>query len=328
MEESYHKIGEAGPDHRSGFAAIIGKPNAGKSTLLNALVGEKIAIVSDKPQTTRDRITGIVSADDYQVVFVDTPGVIVPTDRFNEALMFRVREALESLDVLIHLVDTTDREPANERLEELLAGTRVPARFLVMNKTDQLRKVEGVDVVAETAKRLGLEPEHYTQMFAISALTGEGVPELLAATVARLRVGPRYYDPEQLSDRDERFLVAEIVREKVFTNLGAEVPYAIFCETEEFEEKPTKDFIRVTIYVERESQKGIVIGDGGAMLKRIGQEARVDIEQLTGRGAYLELWVKVRKNWRKKEFDLNQFGFKARGKNSDAKAQRRKEKRK
>ncbi len=324
MEESLHKIGEVGPEHRSGFAAILGKPNAGKSTLLNALVGEKIAIVSDKPQTTRDRITGIVSTDDYQVVFVDTPGVIVPTDRFNEALMFRVREALESLDVLIHLVDATDREPANERLEELLAGVRVPSRFLVMNKTDQLRQIDGVDVVMETALRLGLDPERYTQMFAISALTGDGVPALMEATVARLNPGPRYYDPEQLSDRDERFLVAEIVREKVFTNLGDEVPYAIFTETEEFTERPTKDFIRVTIYVERESQKGIVIGDGGAMLKRIGQEARVDIEQLTGRGAYLELWVKVRKNWRKTDFDLNNFGFKAKSKKSDAKTQKRK----
>lgn len=288
------------PEHRSGFVAILGKPNAGKSTLLNALVGEKIAIVSDKPQTTRDRITGIVSGDGYQVVFVDTPGVIVPRDRFNEALMFRVTEALESVDVLYHIVDATDREPPNERLAGLLASVRSPARFLVVNKCD---RVQGDTVPPD------IDPQAYTETHRVSALTGAGVPQLLAATVARLRPGPQFYDPEQLSDRDERFLVAEIVREKVFHHLGAEVPYAVFTETETFEERPGKDFISVKIYVERESQKGIVIGDRGAMLKRIGQEARVEIEQLTGRPAYLELWVKVRHNWRRTEFDLDNFGF-------------------
>ena len=156
----------------------------------------------------------------------------------------------------------------------------------------------------------GVDPRDYDEVVEVSALTGAGLPDLVTRTVARLNPGPMYYDADQLTDRDERFVAAEIVREQVFLHLGAELPYAVFTEVETFEERPDKDFIRVVIHVERESQKGMVIGEGGRVLKSVGQEARLEIEDITGRPAYLELWVKVRKNWRKREFDLNNFGFK------------------
>ncbi|MCX7717665.1 MAG: GTPase Era [Candidatus Sumerlaeaceae bacterium] len=292
---------------RSGYAAILGKPNAGKSTLMNALVGMKIAIVSDKPQTTRDRIGGILTGDDYQIVFVDTPGVIVPRDRLNESLMARAEEAIEHVDVLLHLVDATDREPPNERLTALLARARPRARLLVVNKTDLL--------APEHRDRLppGLDSADYAATVRVSALQRAGLDRLIAEIVSHLPAGPLYYDPDQLSDRDERFFAAEAVREKVFLYLQQEVPYAVYTEVDAFEERPQKDFIRIIIYVEHESQKGIVIGEGGRTLKQIGREARQEIEALTGRPAYLELWVKVRKNWRRREPDLVRFGFKKPG---------------
>ncbi len=294
------------PDNsfRSGFVAILGKPNAGKSTLLNALIGERLAIVSDKPQTTRDRIAGILTTERYQVVFLDTPGIIVPRDRFNESLIARVDEAIEDADVLYHLVDATDPEPPNERLRDAIARTKARARFLVINKIDKL-SVDQKDVLPP-----GVNLAEYNQVFRISALMKEGLDALLEATVAHLPEGPLYYDPEQITDREERFFAAEAVREKIFLYTGEEVPYSVFTKVEQFEERPDKDYIRVVIYVERESQKPIIIGKGGQLLKRIGTEARQDIEKLTGRPTYLELWVKVRKNWRKNEFDLRNFGFK------------------
>jgi GTP-binding protein Era len=293
---------------RSGYVAILGKPNSGKSTLLNAIVGQKIAIVSDKPQTTRDRIAGIFTTTDFQIVFVDTPGVIVPQDRFNEALVGRAADALQGADVVYHLVDAIDREPGNERLSELLGRIRGCTRFLVVNKIDRLP--------ARVTPRppAPIDPTRYDGVFYVSALRRRGIDKLIDSTVECLQPGPMYYDPEQLSDRDERFLAAETVREKVFLHTGQEIPYAVYTEVDSFEERPDKDFIRVNIFVERDTQKAIIIGADGRTLKRIGTEARHEIERLTGRPAFLELWVKVRRNWRKSEFDLNNFGFKLPGK--------------
>lgn len=288
--------------------AIVGKPNAGKSTLLNALVGQKIAITSDKPQTTRDKITGIFTTTRFQIVFLDTPGVLVPQDRFNEVLMTRAAQALEHVDVVYHLVDSLDREAANKRLTELMS--RVPSatpKFLVVNKVDRLRSPARS---GRPPLPPGIEPADYEQVFLISALRKKGINTLIEETVKRLPLGPMYYDPEQLSDRDLRFLAAEAVREIVFRRTGAEIPYSVFTEVEEFTERADKDYIRIVIVVERDSQKGILIGKGGEILKRIGQDARREIEKTTGRPAYLDLWVKIRKDWRKKEFDLNNFGFK------------------
>ncbi|MCX7963412.1 MAG: GTPase Era [Candidatus Sumerlaea chitinivorans] len=291
-------------EFKSGYVAILGKPNAGKSTLLNALLGEKLAIVSEKPQTTRDRVAGILTTDHYQIVFLDTPGVIVPKDRFNEVLVWRAAEALEDADIIYYLVDATDDEPPNERLAEILAN-RGPAKlFIVVNKTDLLPP-ERANEVPPPAREIVAD-----RVFFISALQKQGLDRLLAETVEQLNPGPMFFDPEQLTDRDERFFAAETVREKIFLYTGEEVPYSIHTEVETFEERPDKDFIRVVIYVERDSQKPIIIGAKGQNLKRIGMEARRDIEALTGRPAYLELWVKVRKNWRKNDFDLRNFGYK------------------
>ncbi len=291
-------------EFKSGYVAILGKPNAGKSTLLNALLGEKLAIVSEKPQTTRDRVAGILTTDHYQIVFLDTPGVIVPKDRFNEVLVWRAAEALEDADIIYYLVDATDDEPPNERLAEILAN-RGPAKlFIVVNKTDLLPP-ERANEVPPPAREIVAD-----RVFFISALQKQGLDRLLAETVEQLNPGPMFFDPEQLTDRDERFFAAEAVREKIFLYTGEEVPYSIHTEVETFEERPDKDFIRVVIYVERDSQKPIIIGAKGQNLKRIGMEARRDIEALTGRPAYLELWVKVRKNWRKNDFDLRNFGYK------------------
>lgn len=307
VRDHHPTVGSSQPGFRSGYVALIGKPNAGKSTLLNALVGERLAIVSDKPQTTRDRICGIVTTQHYQIVFLDTPGLIVPRDRFNEVLVERVDEAIQDADILYHIVEATDSQPPNEKLLDVLARANVSKRFLIVNK---------IDLVPQETRPYpsGVDPAHYDRVFHISALLGTNVAELLEATVEALPEGPLYFDPDQLTDRDERFLAAEAVREKIFLYTGEEVPYSVFTKVEHFEERPDKDYIRVVIYVERESQKPIIIGRGGQLIKRIGMEARQDIEKLTGRPAYLELWVKVRKNWRKNEFDLRNFGFKTRPK--------------
>lgn len=298
-------------EFRSGFVAILGKPNAGKSTLMNALVGEKVAITSDKPQTTRDRIAGIFTTSRFQMVFLDTPGVLEPEDRFNEALVYRAADALQGVDVIYHLVDATDRQPPNERLQALLRKVpRSTRRFLVVNKVDRRFGSPRGFAADKPYAPQGISTADYDEMFMISALKKQGLDTLIEATYRQLQPGPMYYDPEQVSDKDLRFLVAEIVREKVFRRTGAEIPYSVYTETEEYNERDGKDFIRVVIYTERDSQKGILIGGGGRVLKDIGQDARRAIETLIGKPCYLELWVKVRKDWRKKEFDLNNFGFK------------------
>ncbi len=302
-------------EHRAGFIAILGKPNAGKSTLFNALTGMHLAAMSDKPQTTRDRIHGIVSGEGWQMVFVDTPGVIVPreTDRFNEVLMQRAEEGHDEVDVVIHLVDAADPEPINERLEALLRRIRRAKIILVLNKTD-LGKIPAPDEggLPHPSAAPGVR---YDQVLRISALRKYGIDKLLETVRAELPLSPPYYDPEMPTDRDERFLVSELVREKIFRHLGREVPYAVFVDVVEFREarsETEKDFISLTIYVERESQKPILIGAGGQMLRQIGAEARRDIEELTGRPCFLELRVKVRKEWRRNPADLGFFGFKGR----------------
>ncbi len=322
-------ISDIPADYRAGFITILGKPNAGKSTLFNALTGMHLAAISDKPQTTRDRIHGIVSGDKWQMVFVDTPGVIVPkdTDRFNEVLMQRAEEGHDEVDVVIHLIDACDTEPVNDRLAALLKRIRRAKILLVINKTD-LGRIPAPDEqgLVHPAAVPGVR---YDQVLKISALKRYGVDKLVETVRAELPLSPPYYDPDQPTDRDERFLVTELVREKIFRHLGREVPYAVFVDVVEFREAASeadKDFISLIIYVERESQKPILIGAGGLMLRKIGAEARRDIEELTGRPAFLELRVKVRKEWRRNPADLGFFGFK--GRRSSPTTQSKKSKRK
>jgi GTP-binding protein Era len=290
---------------RSGFAVILGRPNAGKSTLLNALVGEKITIVSSKPQTTRDKIQGILSRDDFQLVLVDTPGIMEPKDRLNEALMESVRNSLDGIDVVLHLIDSTEKAALSEA--ELAVVRSIPCpRIVVATKMDLVSNFD----LAEWGSRGELGPR--VQTLSVSVVSGVGLEDLVAAAVKHLPEGEPLYDPEDLTDRDKRFLAGEAIREKVFELTGQELPYAtavLIDEYREPEEEGEKTYIGATIYVERDSQKGMVVGKQGRMIKEIGQLARADIEGLLGAGVFLDLRVKVRKDWRKRDPDLKMFGY-------------------
>jgi GTP-binding protein Era len=289
---------------RSGFVAIVGKPNAGKSTLLNRLIGQKIAIISRKPQTTRDTIQGILTRENFQIIFVDTPGIIEPKNLLNTCLIDAANIASKDVDLIYHITDVTDTRPETSAVSELLRVSKTP-KFLLVNKIDRLHKPFHPPDFPHLP-----DFSDYREVFAISALKGDNVSYLLERTVELLPEGPQYYDPEQTSDRNLRFLTAEIVREKTFELLGQELPYSIAVQVEEFKEREKgKYYIRAVIYVERESQKGMVIGANGQMLKKIGRSARPDIEELIDHPIYLELWVKVRKNWTKKENELRFFGY-------------------
>ncbi|MFP4379610.1 MAG: GTPase Era [Candidatus Sumerlaeia bacterium] len=296
---------------RSGFVALLGEPNVGKSTLMNALLDFKLAIVSPKPQTTRDAIRGIFTDETCQIVFVDTPGVMDPQDAFNACLRDNALVELEGADVIYHLVDATEPHALPEVAREALDAIKTPL-ILIVNKADLLPEfAEGVDSEGfETEIDFPFSTERYERIIALSALTGRSLDRLIEETRRLLPEGDYLYDPDQITDRDMRFLSAEIVREKVLENLQQEVPYSIAVQTEEFKEHPgSKHMIRVNIYVEHDSQKSIVIGKGGSMLKKIGSEARHEIEEMADHPVFLELWVKVRKKWRKKENALREFGY-------------------
>ncbi|MCB2156028.1 GTPase Era [bacterium] len=295
-------------EYRAGFVAILGKPNAGKSTMVNALLGEKLAAVSGLAQTTRDRIHAILSGDDYQIIFVDLPGLVEATDKLNEALRNRVLDSIDGVDCIVHLVDVTDDEPVTEDMAELIARINVPM-ILAVNKID--KKSAGFDAKSWAGElRPRVDPKNYRAIFGISAQFGKNLDALREEIRATLPPGPPLYDPEQLTDRDMRFLAAELIREKVFHFTHQEVPYSTAVQIEEFAERSTgKWFISAVIHLERDTQKGIVIGKKGTMLKQISMAARKDIEALTGEGVFLELHVKVTKNWTKNESRLREFGY-------------------
>jgi GTP-binding protein Era len=283
----------------SGFVSIIGRPNAGKSTLLNALVGEKIAIVTEKPQTTRMNIQGILNVKAQrkrpagQIVFIDTPGVHKPDSRLNRKMMQEIHAALESRDLVLLLVDATDRfGPADEQVLELVKRSGSPV-FLLLNKVDRLHKERLLPVI-----------ERYSQLHAfhevipISALKGEGLEVLLDKVIRALPQSPPYFPEDQLTDQPERFLASEIIREKVLLQTGKEVPYATAVIVENFEDKPRLLRIAAAIFCERDSQKAILIGKGGQKLKQMGTSARMELEKRFGKKVYLELFVKVKAGWR------------------------------
>jgi GTP-binding protein Era len=278
------------PAFRAGYVAIIGRPNAGKSTLLNRLLGHRIAIVTPKPQTTRHRLLGILNGPDYQLLLLDTPGILDPKYALQRLMKQEIEKALEDADALLLLLDAT--EPVYEDLQ-LLAGRRAA---IAINKIDALPKPSLLPITERCSR------EGFDKIFMISALTGDGVEDLKKGVIALLPEAPPFYPPDIVSERPERFFVAELIREALFNRYGAEVPYSTTVEVEEFRERPgRKDYIRAVIYVERESQKAILIGEGGKALKKVGEIARESIEQFLGRPVYLELWVKVAKNWRENE---------------------------
>lgn len=301
------------PDHRSGFVAVVGKPNAGKSTLMNAYLGQKVSIVSDKPQTTRDRLLGILTmvrergdAADAQVIFVDTPGIHQPLHKLGEFMVDTAVRAIPDADVVLFLVDVS-RLPSDE--DRQIAGIlhdqcRAPI-LLVLNKADLL-PANQVPARVESYQALG----RFEEGLLASALRGDGLPRLLEATLERLPLGPRYYPDEQVSDQHLRFMAGELIREQVLRHLREEVPHSVAVVVEEFTERSDDlTYINAVLYVERDTHKSILLGQGGAMIKRISQDARREIEELLGSRVYLELWAKVRKKWRSDEEELRRLGY-------------------
>ena len=297
------------PGHKSGFVAVIGRPNVGKSTLMNAILGEKLAIVSPKPQTTRLRQLGILTRDDAQIIFVDTPGIHNPRTPLGQFMVSVALDALKDADVVLFMGDLSENvTPEDRQIADLVrqAQSETPG-LLVLNKVDLAPSPETLQRRVEAFRLLVPDAEWLTTV----AVTGEGVPQVLQAIIDRLPEGPRYYPEDQLSDTTVRDIVAEMIREKVLLNLEEEVPHGVATVVEEF--KPRSEnmtYVHATIYVERDSHKGIVIGKKGQMLKTISQQARTEIEGFLGTKVYLELWVKVLKNWRRDERTLRRLGYK------------------
>jgi len=283
---------------RAGIVTVVGKPNAGKSTLLNRIIGEKLAIVSEKPQSTRDRVVGIRTTDDTQMVVLDTPGLLNPRYELHRAMRTTALRALGDADVIVYLADATDRVPPTLAEAAELTSTPSAPVILAMNKVDALR----------TAERDELRELLPDGRF-ISALTGEGVDDLLAELRDALPESPFLYPEDEISTASVRFFVSELVRETALEQLDEEVPYSLACVVEEFREGSAPVYIRTVLYVERESQKRILIGSGGQRIRDIGRAARVKVEQFVGAPVYLDLWVKVLPNWRKSDSALRRFGY-------------------
>jgi GTP-binding protein Era len=288
---------------KSGFIAIIGRPNVGKSTLMNCLLGEKISIISDKPQTTRNRIRGILTMPDAQLVFLDTPGIHKPLHKMNEIMVQTALGTYSEVDVIMLLVEATERPGAGDKfIIETLSKIRTPV-FLVINKVDLIAKERLLPLMQELS---GLYP--FAEIIPVSALK-QDLGGLLEALLKRMPQGPKYFPDDQLTDQPERFVVTEIIREKIFELTKEEIPYSTAVVIEQMKEEPNLTSIHAMIYVERDSQKGIVIGKNGALLKEIGTRARLDAEKLLGVKVFLQLWVKVKKGWRDDDHMLRNVGI-------------------
>jgi GTP-binding protein Era len=291
--------------HKSGFIAVIGRPNVGKSTLINSLIGQKIAIMSDKPQTTRNKILCVLTQDDAQIIFIDTPGIHKPKHKLGEYMLHAAENTLKEVDVISFVVDATEDLGAGELyILERLQATNKPV-ILVVNKLDKITKQQVLPIISRYTEKypfVGVVP--------ISAKEKTNLDGLLVEIKKHLKEGPQYYPSDMVTDQPERLIVAELVREKVLILTREEIPHAIAVDVDEMTTRSNEDvYIRATIYVERDSQKGIIIGAKGTLLKEIGALARRDIETLLGSKIYLDLWVKVKKDWRNRDGALKSFGF-------------------
>ncbi len=289
--------------HKSGFVNIVGSPNVGKSTLMNQLVGEKLSIVTSKAQTTRHRILGIVNDDDYQIVFSDTPGVVNAAYKLHEAMMEYVNASLKDADVLLFITDTFESEMNHKETLDKIKKLKVPVLCLI-NKIDlsnQEKLTERVEYWQEQLPTALIYP--------ISALHKFNIDQVWNKILELISESPPYYDKEEISDRPMRFFISEIIREKIFLHCQKEIPYSCQVEIEEYKEEETIVRIRALIIVERDSQRGIIIGRGGEMLKRIGREARIEMEKFIGQKVYLENYVKVDKDWRSTDAKLKKYGY-------------------
>lgn len=289
--------------HKSGFVNIVGSPNVGKSTLMNRLVGEKVSIVTSKAQTTRHRILGIVNDEDYQIVFSDTPGVVNAAYKLHENMMDYVNTSIKDADVLLFITDTKENDMNHKETLERIKKLSVPVICLInkIDLGDQEKAFERIKYWQEQLPNALVYP--------ISALHGFNLEQVWEKILELVPESPAYYDKEELSDRPMRFFVSEIIREKIFLHCDKEVPYSCQVEIEEYKEEPNLTRIRALIIVERDSQKGIIIGKGGEMLKRIGREARIEIEKFIGQKVFMETFVKVDKDWRSTENKLKKYGY-------------------
>lgn len=290
--------------HKSGFVNIIGNPNVGKSTLMNALVGERLSIITSKAQTTRHRIMGIVNGEDFQIVYSDTPGILKPNYKLQESMMKFVRGALTDADVILYVTDTV--EQSESRSEEILDKIRhsgIPT-IVVINKIDLTTQQELEKLVE---KWHGILPE--ARIIPASAKEGFNIGGIFDTIVGLLPEGEPFYPKDTLTDRTLRFFASEIIREKILLNYDKEIPYCCEIEIDTYKEEPTIDRIAATIYVARDSQKGIVIGRGGEKLKTVGRQSREDLERFLGKKVFLQLFVKVREDWRNDERSLRKFGY-------------------
>lgn len=290
--------------HKAGFVNIVGNPNVGKSTLMNDLVGERVSIITSKAQTTRHRIMGIVNTDEYQIVFSDTPGVLKPKYKLQESMLEFSKSALTDADILLYVTDVVEDPTKNADFLAKVAQETIPV-LLVINKVDLLKGQGELEVIIAKWKELLPKAE----VFPISAMLHFNVENLMNRIVELLPPSPPFFGKDALTDKPARFFVTEIIREKILLNYEKEVPYSAEVIVEKFDEKENAIHIMAVIYVERDTQKGILIGKGGAKLKKTGTEARKDIETFFGKKVYLELFVKVEKDWRNRENKLRSFGY-------------------
>ncbi|CAM3117094.1 GTPase Era [Filibacter tadaridae] len=291
---------------KSGFISIIGRPNVGKSTFLNQVVGQKIAIMSDKPQTTRNKVQGVVTTDDSQLVFIDTPGIHKPKHKLGDFMMKTAKNTLKEVDAIMFMVNADEPIGRGDRfIMEMIENTETPV-FLVINKIDLVHPDELFKIITSYTSEYD-----FAETVPISAKNGNNVDRLLKTLKTYLLKGPKYYPDDQVTDHPERFIISELIREKVLNVTREEIPHSIAVVIEKIGREEGRDMVNVnaTIVVERDSQKGIVIGKRGALLKDIGTKARHDIEMLLGSKVFLELWVKVQKDWRNKPGQLKEFGF-------------------
>ncbi len=289
--------------HKAGFVNIIGNPNVGKSTLMNAFVGERLSIITSKAQTTRHRILGIVNGDDFQVILSDTPGIIKPAYEMQKSMMDFVKSAFEDADVLIYMVEIGEKELKDEDFFKKIIHAKIPVLLLLnkIDKSNQEQLDEQIDLWKEKVPNAEIYP--------ISALENFNVKEVFARILELLPESPAYYPKDALTDKPERFFVNETIREKILLNYDKEIPYAVEIETEEFLEDEKIIRIRSVIMVERDTQKGIIIGHKGEALKRVGMQARQDLEKFFGKQIHIEMFVKVNKDWRSNQFQLRRFGY-------------------
>jgi GTPase len=292
--------------YKSGFISIIGRPNVGKSTFLNRVVGQKIAIMSDKPQTTRNKVQGVLTLEDSQMVFIDTPGIHKPKHRLGDFMMKVAQNTLKEVDLVLFMVNAEEGYGRGEEfIIEKLQSIRTPV-FLIINKIDLVHPDQLLKMIDGYKEKLD-----FKEIVPISALEGNNIEKLLEQIKVYLPEGPQYYPADQVTDHPERFIISELIREKALHLTREEIPHSLAVLIEKIERNDEKDTVHVmaTIIVERDSQKGIVIGKQGSMLKEVGKRARLDIENLLGSKVFLELWVKVQKDWRNRASHLRDYGF-------------------